>query len=66
MKYKIDHDYHIHSHLSPCSGDPTQTPEAILRYAKDNRLEHICITDHTGTMPSPVPSLPGTQSWTSI
>ena len=46
MKYKIDHDYHIHTGLSLCSGDPEQTAERILKYAKDNGLSRICITNH--------------------
>ena len=46
MRYKIDHDYHIHSHLSLCSDDPLQTPEAIFEYAKERKLSSICITDH--------------------
>ena len=46
MRYKIDHDYHIHSQLSTCSGDPGQTPERILEYAKEYGLKKICITDH--------------------
>ncbi|MBQ8849004.1 MAG: PHP domain-containing protein [Clostridia bacterium] len=46
MKYKIDHDYHIHSLLSSCSRDAEQTAERILQYAKDNSLSRICITDH--------------------
>jgi histidinol phosphatase-like PHP family hydrolase len=46
MRYKIDHDFHIHSKLSSCSKDEAQTPERILQYAKDNRLSRICITDH--------------------
>jgi len=46
MKYKIDHDYHIHSQLSSCSRDPEQNPERILQYAKENGLTKICITDH--------------------
>ena len=46
MKYKFDHDYHIHSFLSSCSGDPEQTKENILEYAKKNGLKRICITDH--------------------
>lgn len=46
MKYIVDHDYHIHSHLSSCSKDPMQTPERILKYAKDNGLKKICLTDH--------------------
>ena len=46
MKFKIDHDYHIHSCLSSCSNDPGQTPEAILEYAKANNFKSVCITDH--------------------
>lgn len=46
MKFKIDHDYHIHSHLSSCSRDPQQTPDRILQYAKENGLSRICLTDH--------------------
>ena len=46
MKYVIDHDLHIHSRLSSCSGHPEQTPEAILQYARDNGFRHICLTDH--------------------
>ena len=46
MKYIFDHDFHIHSRLSSCSGDPEQTPERILQYAKDNGLKTICLTDH--------------------
>lgn len=46
MKFKIDHDYHIHSALSSCSRDPEQTPKRILRYAKENGLSAVCLTDH--------------------
>ena len=46
MKYVVDHDYHIHSQLSSCSRDPEQTPERILRYAKDNGLTKLVLTDH--------------------
>ncbi len=42
----IDHDLHIHSHLSTCSSDPGQTAEAILAYAKANGYHTVCITDH--------------------
>lgn len=45
-KYIIDHDLHIHSRLSSCSNDPEQTVEALLRYAENNGLSTICITDH--------------------
>lgn len=46
MKYIIDHDLHIHSHLSPCSGNPQQTGERIFEYAKDEGYSKICVTDH--------------------
>lgn len=46
MKFAIDHDYHIHSFLSLCSGDENQTKEAILDYARKNGLKKICLTDH--------------------
>ncbi len=46
MRYIPDQDLHIHSQLSPCSGDPEQTTERILRYAVENGLRHICLTDH--------------------
>lgn len=46
MKFKVDHDYHIHSHLSLCSGDPEQTTQNILRYAHKNNFKRICLTDH--------------------
>ncbi len=46
MRYKADHDYHIHSTVSRCCKDPLQTPERILQYAKDNALSSICLTNH--------------------
>ena len=46
MRFTYDHDLHIHSRISPCGGDPAQTPERILHYAVDNGLKTICITDH--------------------
>ena len=46
MKYIVDNDLHIHSQLSRCSQDPLQTPENILKYAEDNGLKAICLTDH--------------------
>ncbi len=46
MRYKFDHDFHIHSELSLCSGDPAQNPTAILEYAKANGLSKIILTDH--------------------
>ena len=46
MKYIVDHDLHVHSGISSCSGDPEQTPERILRYAEENGFETVCLTDH--------------------
>jgi len=46
MKYIIDNDLHIHSILSSCATNPEQTKERILKYALDNGLTTICITDH--------------------
>ena len=46
MRYIADHDFHIHSTVSLCFHDETQTPEAILNYAKDNKFKKICLTNH--------------------
>lgn len=46
MRYKVDHDFHIHSTISPCCHDPEQTPEAILKYAKKNNYRKVCLTNH--------------------
>ncbi len=46
MKYVADNDLHIHSQISSCSNDPLQTPERILKYAEENGLKTICLTDH--------------------
>ena len=46
MRYIVDHDIHIHSQISLCSGDPEQNPQRILQYAKDNGLHTLCLTDH--------------------
>lgn len=47
MKYKIDHDIHIHSYISPCAGhDPRQTAEAILAYGIASGFHLVCVTDH--------------------
>ena len=46
MRYIADHDFHIHSTISPCCHDENQTPEAILEYAKKNGFKKICLTNH--------------------
>lgn len=58
MKYKIDHDYHIHSFLSSCSRDPEQNVQRIFQYAKDNCFSSICITDHYWDS-----AVPGASNW---
>ena len=45
MRYTFDHEYHIHSKLSLCSQDEAQNKERILKYALDNGLKQICVTD---------------------
>lgn len=45
-RFSFDHDLHIHSRLSSCSSDPEQTPERILRYAKEEKISTLCLTDH--------------------
>lgn len=59
MRYVIDHDYHIHSKLSLCSKHPEQTPANILKYAEENGLRKIVLTDHffDGTVGSENPPL---------
>lgn len=46
MKFKVDHDLHIHSNISACSFDEKQTPERILRYAEENGFYKICLANH--------------------
>ncbi len=46
MRYIADHDFHIHSTISPCCSDSEQIPENILQYAKDNGYSKICLTNH--------------------
>ena len=55
MRFVCDHDLHIHTYVSMCSNDPNQTPERILRYAAQNGLKTVCLTDHywDETVPSP-------------
>ncbi len=46
MRYIADHDFHIHSTVSPCCHDENQTPERIFQYAQENSLKKICLTNH--------------------
>lgn len=56
MKYIPDHDLHIHTCLSICSQDKEQTPENILKIAKEHGLKTICLTDHYWDSAVPVNS----------
>ncbi len=60
MDFKLNHDYHIHSKLSLCSGDEEQTAENISAYAQRNGFEEICITDHFWDS-----AVPGASDWYS-
>lgn len=46
MKFKLDHDYHLHTNLSRCSKDPEQTPERLAAYALEEGLREIVLTNH--------------------
>ena len=46
MRYVLDHDFHVHTQLSPCSSNPEQNPTRILQYAKENNLKTVITTDH--------------------
>ena len=58
MRFQIDHDLHIHSQISSCSGHPEQTAERILYHAKENGLSTVCVTDHFWDS-----DVPGASEW---
>ncbi len=58
MRFTIDHDLHIHSQLSLCSGDPGQNTAAIFAYGVKNGLKTLCLTDHMWD-----PAVPGASGW---
>lgn len=72
MRYLIDHDFHIHSGGSMCSGDPNQTPARILQYAIDEGFTAVALTDHfwDETVPMPQggwgPDFYTSQNWAHI
>ena len=55
MRYIVDHDFHIHSGGSMCSGDPEQTPARILQYGLDEGLSAVALTDHFWDETVPMP-----------
>ena len=58
MRFVADHDLHIHSSLSLCSGDPEQNPAALLAYGEQFGLRTLCLTDHMWD-----PAVPGAMRW---
>ncbi|MBQ9784812.1 MAG: PHP domain-containing protein [Clostridia bacterium] len=58
MRFILDQDLHLHSHLSSCSRDPEQTPARILQHAKENGLSTLCLTDHYWDS-----AIPGASNW---
>lgn len=58
MRFRADHDLHLHSSLSLCSGDPLQTPENLLRYGQKNGFADLCLTDHCWDE-----TVPGASDW---
>ena len=58
MRYIVDHDLHIHTQLSLCSGHPEQTKETILNYGIENGLTTLCLTDHMWDS-----RVPGASGW---
>jgi len=61
MRYRVDHDFHIHSQLSSCSRDPEQNPENLLKWAQENGYDKICLTDHFWDE-----KVPGASEWYSV
>jgi len=47
----VKHDYHLHTKLSPCSGDPEATIQNYARFFADKGFSSICIMDHYWTRP---------------
>lgn len=46
MDFPVNHDLHIHTHLSLCSQVKEQTMENILKNAEEHNYSTICFTDH--------------------
>ena len=58
MRFQVDHDLHIHSFLSLCSGIPEQNPANILKYGEENGFTTLCLTDHMWDA-----AIPGASAW---
>ena len=46
MKYLVDHDYHIHTHLSSCCYDKEMTVENVSKVALQHGYKQAIITNH--------------------
>ncbi len=46
MRFIADHDFHIHSTVSPCCHDENQIPQNILKCAEEIGFKTICVTNH--------------------
>ncbi len=46
MKFQMNHDLHIHTQLSVCSGDPEATVANIVHDTHERGFDTICFTDH--------------------
>ncbi len=46
MKYAIDHDFHVHTKLSLCSGDEEMTTGNIAKIAEELGYKKVVITNH--------------------
>lgn len=60
MKYRIDHDLHVHSFLSKCAKNPDQTPQRILDGARQAGIRTVCMTNHFWDE-----EVPGASAWYS-
>lgn len=58
MRFVVDHDLHIHSHLSLCSKDPAQNKDNILAFGVKHGLKTLCLTDHMWD-----PAVPGAENF---
>lgn len=58
MEFPLNHDLHLHTQLSLCSGDPEQNAEYIVKFAEENGYSQLCMTDHFWDE-----TVPGASGW---
>lgn len=56
MELPLNHDLHLHTHLSLCSNDPEQNTEYIVKFAEENGYSSLCFTDHFWEASVPEPN----------